>query len=470
MTDRILTALPARVFAFTLAITLLASCSDIVYRDAEPFVPPPAGAADFLGYSSVTDKKTVCGNCHVGKQAQWEKTAHAGAWETLSTSGASEALCEKCHTVSAMGNNAANENSGWVATKNERYKDVQCESCHGPGLTHVTNPDANTKPLATLAVTPTLTRGCGECHSGQHRPFVEEWSKSKHSRLVVSRATNPSCVGCHEAKGILASWGVKSTFLAESGAEQHLTVTCTVCHDPHDARNKGQLRFPMDVAAVEQNLCMKCHHRRANPDPTSSYGPHSPEGPLLLGEAGWFPPNMEFPPGSLIGSHGSDRNPRLCATCHVNDYTMKDATGKFTFRATGHSFQAIPCVDSTGVPTGAATCEMTARSFRSCTTCHLSEAGARTALLVAEQRIGTLVAEMNALIARIPATEFSTADNRYTTGEGSKFNVALAVKKGSAAHNPFLVEALLLASKKQIAIDYNIRPAGKPAFKLEDGN
>ncbi|HET9438716.1 MAG TPA: multiheme c-type cytochrome [Longimicrobiales bacterium] len=456
-----------RALSLTLLIALAACNDQIVYRDAQLFEQPPAGAADFLGYTSVATKKTVCGNCHVGKQAEWEQTRHAGAWQTLQSSGASQALCEKCHSVSAMGNIATAENVGWPATKNERYQDVQCESCHGPGLTHVMNPDANNKPLATLAVDTALTRGCGECHSGTHRPFAEDWRGSKHARVIVSRATNANCVGCHEAKGILAAWGVKSTFLTEAAPNQHLAVTCPVCHDPHDARNEGQLRFPMDVPVIEQNLCMKCHLRRANPDINSAAGPHSPEGPLLLGEAGWFPPNFAFPPGAIVGSHGSDRNPRLCATCHVNDYQITDpVTGAFSFRATGHSFQAIPCVDANGIPTQSTTCELTERSFRSCTSCHLSEAAARSALSVAETRIDELVTTLNALIARIPTTEFSTTDNRYTTGEGSKFNVALAVKTGSAAHNPFLVEALLRASIKQIGIDYNLTPAGKPLVDL----
>jgi hypothetical protein len=194
----------------------------------------------------------------------------------------------------------------------------------------------------------------------------------------------------------------------------------------------------------------------ATPDLARRHGPHSPEGPLLLGDAGWFPPNFEFPPGALVGSHGSDRNPRLCATCHVNDYQVTDAlTGSFSFRATGHSFQAIPCVDADGMPTGAADCELTQRSFRSCTSCHLTEAAARTALIVANMRITRWPTRSRPARAH-PASEFNAADGRYTTGEGARFNMQLAQKKGSSAHNPFLVEALLIASIRQIEIDYGI--------------
>jgi predicted CXXCH cytochrome family protein len=446
------------------------ACSDqIVYRDRESaFEPPPTAAADFLGYSNVDAKRTTCGNCHAGKQAQWQQTAHASAWYTLRNSGTAGPACEGCHSVSSLGNSLTTENVGWAATKSTRYQDVQCESCHGPGLKHVINPDLpSNRPLASLAVATTPARGCAECHSGSHRPFAEEWGGSRHARVVVSRATNASCVGCHEAKGILLAWGIKSTFVEESAPNEHMAVTCTVCHDPHDKRNPAQLRFRMDVPALEANLCMKCHYRRAQPEVASSSGPHSPQGPLLLGEAGWVPPNFQYPPGSLVGSHGTDRNPKLCATCHVSSYVLNDPrTGALSFRATGHSFQATPCVNTTtGVPTGAATCEDTQRSFRACTSCHLTEGAARTALSVARLRLARLAEEVAALIPRIPASEFSTTDNRISTGEGARFNMQLAQERGSAAHNPFLVEALLLASIKQIEIDYRIRPSATLAIE-----
>jgi predicted CXXCH cytochrome family protein len=458
MSDRTRRAVSRAVLVFLVAA--VTGCGEqIVFRDRPLFEDPPAGAGNFLGYSAVETRQTVCGNCHIGKQRQWQRTAHATAWSTLAASAAARAMCEGCHSVSSLGNVATEPSVGWVGTGNARYRDVQCESCHGPGLTHVLNPDAvGTKPLAPLAVGTDLTRGCGECHSGAHRPFAEEWSSSRHARVVGTRGTNPACVSCHEARGVLEAWGVKSTFMEEGASTEHMAITCAVCHDPHDARHPGQLRFALDQPDVERNLCMKCHHRRAEPAVNSAQGPHSPQGPLLLGDAGWRPPGFEYPPGALVGSHGSDRNPRLCATCHVVDYQVRDAlTGAFEFRATGHSFQAIPCVDGQGVPTGAADCGLAERSFRSCTGCHLTEDAARFALERGRVRIARLVAEIQPLIARIPSSEFNTTDNRISTGEGARFNMQLALERGSAIHNPFLVEALLIASIRQIEIDYGIK-------------
>ncbi len=57
-------------------------------------------------------------------------------------------------------------------------------------------------------------------------------------------------------------------------------ITCAVCHDPHGSENSGSLRFPIDDPTLENNLCMKCHARRFEPDLTSNTsGPHAPAGP-----------------------------------------------------------------------------------------------------------------------------------------------------------------------------------------------
>jgi predicted CXXCH cytochrome family protein len=465
----------ARSWGVALALGFFGmACGDeIVYRDRPVYPAVPAGAGGFLGFSSTTDSRTVCGNCHSGKQAQWLTTRHAKAWTSLKNSGQQKPECEACHAVSAMGNASTDATAGWVATKQDRYQNVQCESCHGPGLTHVNNPDINTnKPLASIVVSSGLTSGCGECHSGAHRPFAEDWAASRHALAPGTRGTNASCVACHEAKGILAAWGVTTNYIEATSTAGNIPVTCVVCHDPHNLKNPRQLRYPVDSPSLETNLCMKCHYRRSQPEVASSSGPHSPQGPTLLGEAGWFPPNFQYPSGTLVATHGSDKNPRLCAGCHVTAYQVSDkVTGAFTFRATGHSFKPIPCVDAQGIPTTQTTCEITARSFRSCTTsgCHGSENAARSALTVARTRTDRLVAQIGSLLpttagglpgtgTRIPVTEFSTTDNRISTGEGARFNMQLAQQAGAVPHNPFLVEALLLASLRQIEIDYALRP------------
>jgi hypothetical protein len=114
------------------------------------------------------------------------------------------------------------------------------------------------------------------------------------------------------------------------------------------------------------------------------------------------------------------------------------------------------------VPTGARDCPRAERRYESCVGagCHVSATSARGLHTFAEdQRIDPLIAQLDGLLARIPASEFSSTDGRYTTAEGSKFNSSLAKSPGAVVHNPFLIEALLRASIEQIRRDYGITPA-----------
>jgi predicted CXXCH cytochrome family protein len=449
-------------------LLLFASCVDTerVIVEAPVFDDPPVGAAGFLGYANQQSSQPVCGNCHVGKYGEWRGTQHAQAWTDLQGSGHSQAACEGCHSVNALGN-ASTASGGYTATSDARYHDVQCESCHGPGLQHTTNPDAS-QPLASIEVGTDLTNGCGECHTGVHNPFVEEWAASRHGNRGTHQQEEAACVSCHEARGVFAAWGIKADYIEKEETEP-IPITCAVCHDPHDATNPGQLRFPIDVADVEQNLCMKCHHKRAVPEVENSRGAHSPQGPLLLGtDVGWIPPDFSYENGQIVATHGTERNPRLCAGCHVNRYEVTDpATGDFVFNSTGHLFKPIPCLDAQGLPSADTTCTIQQRSFKACTAsgCHGTESTARSVLLVARARIADLVSALNALLAQVPASELNTTDGRISTAEGAKFNAGLAAQAGSAIHNPFLIEALLTASIKQVEEDYGLLA---PAIVLEN--
>jgi hypothetical protein len=454
-----------------------------VYRDAPLFRNPPAGAAGFIGYDDEATKTTVCGNCHVGQQQRWETTAHADAWATLQNSGHSQAVCEGCHTVNPKGNPVDAETGGYLGTNDARYHDVQCESCHGPGLTHIENPDAS-QPLASIKVGLTLTSGCGECHNGTHHPFVEEWSMSKHARVnpsvLANIARDPAhyteCLACHSAQGALEAWGIDADYIEKGAAPaEQEPIVCALCHDPH-GRKPGaspiekQLRFPIDVPSQVENLCVKCHHKRSEPDidpaTQNSRGPHSPEGPLLLGEdVGFWFGEIPYDGSTIVGSHGPGGNPKLCATCHVSRFTVNDpASGNFSFQVTGHLFRAIPCIDqATGKPTTDNTCQVSARTFQACTGsgCHQTESAARSAMLLAETRIDNLAAQLKSMIDVVRATEIKSTDGKWTVAEGADFNYQLATKTGSVVHNPFLIEALMNASIQAMRDTYALPvPAG----------
>jgi predicted CXXCH cytochrome family protein len=447
--------------AALIAIAASAACVDenVTFPDRDNLARLAAAAGGFLGYSQPAAKLTVCGNCHVGQQQRWETTAHAGAWSTLAASPGAQAFCEGCHTLSERGNELTGENAGWLAVRDPRLQDVQCESCHGPGVAHVRNPSA-VVPHASIQAAVGGNDGCGECHSGAHHPFVEEWTESRHGRVQTAAVQRAECRGCHGAQYALQTLDPEANY-DERGSDAPIAITCAICHDPHGAEHEGQLRLSISVPSEEENLCMRCHQKRGQPDPTTFRGPHAPEGPLLLGDAGWWPPNMPLEPGERIATtHGSIANPRLCAGCHVNRITVEDALTGQTMTTAGHLFQATPCLDEQGRPTSARDCAEEQRSFQTCATsgCHASESAARNALATASARITRLVSQLNAQLAQVPASEFSDSDNIYTTAEGARFNVQLALFPGSVIHNPFLIEALLTASIQQVQREYGIAP------------
>jgi hypothetical protein len=215
---------------------------------------------------------------------------------------------------------------------------------------------------------------------------------------------------------------------------------------------------------------MKCHQRRAEPDQASSRGPHSPQGPMLLGDAGYKPAGFDPDVQAVASTHGSERNPRLCAGCHVNKYTVTDPqTGNLTFQSVGHLFLPIPCLDIEGKPSPDRTCDYstTARTWGACTNsgCHADASAAAAAFASSRQLLDQLTSQIwddangNDTLeaaptdggylsdfAAIPSTEYATGDNHVSPAEGALFNVRMlrsgprelggGVDGSSGVHNP----------------------------------
>jgi predicted CXXCH cytochrome family protein len=487
-----------RVSPALLVAVVAAGCvsEKTVYKERQLYTTPPAQAANFLGYTDTTTKLTVCGNCHVGVQATWIKTKHANAWADLQASGHATASCYPCHTVNSNGN-ATTGDAGYTAVADARYQDVQCESCHGPGLQHVENPDS-TQPIASLAIdtdSTTRTNGCAECHNGVHNPFVEQWSLSKHAGFISQHAaTNAACVECHTGQGALAAWGVTGPYL-EQNSSAPLPIVCGVCHDPHGSPNAHQLRFPINTTSITTHLCARCHNYETSPNGASPYGLHpmAPESQLLTGTAGYFPPNFDISAAdSIIGTHGSSANPTLCATCHLASFQVTDPlTGAFKFQAVGHTFNALPCLDANGEPSGELDCPITttARSWAGCTAsgCHGTPDAARSVLITRLTTVSTLSDTLIAMLTRLDPNldgaggAIDPNDGVLTVAEGAFFNYNLAnwtaqvnsttftnkdvALLGSTVHNPFLLTALLEGSIQAVAAAYpGVASSVSPAY------
>ncbi|MBE0592229.1 MAG: hypothetical protein IH616_07495, partial [Gemmatimonadales bacterium] len=444
---------------------------------------------------------TTCGQCHATLQTEWAETAHSNAWATLQANPGAQEFCEPCHTVSHNGNRAA-EPAGYPTVGDAAaaavYQDVQCESCHGPGLDHLAAPTAS-QPLASGLVSP---GGCGDCHNDVHHPFVEQWSLSKHAiGDGFSHGDNPSCAQCHNGKeALVQQFGVDAPYAnKDDGAV--MPITCIVCHDPHDRTLPGQLRAPLDQGTTD-NLCVTCHNRRSTPA-APFRGPHAAQGPLVLGgDAGWIPPGYEWLVG-LTSSHGDPAtNPRLCATCHVSPYTVSDpASGAFVFHSVGHTFDAIPCVDADSIPIGGS-CIANDRSFKACVACHNAEVTAKYYYLNFLDQLNALLDQTwrdlngNSIIDPAPTdggllpqilqvtgddTELDPSDQVLTTAEGVLYNAQLAATSerpqfldgativggisvsfsghpsaGDGVHNPVFLESLLKASIEYASSFYGL--------------
>lgn len=492
------------------AIMGASACSDsnIVYQDREAFNPPADSVSGMLGYYSIADKQTTCGNCHADTQAEWIETAHASAWEDLQASGHASDVCEGCHTVNEYGN-LLTAASGWHAVKDSTYLDVQCESCHGPGNAHVGGP-ASTQPLASIAADTAATNGCGECHNGEHHPFVEQWAMSKHgSGSSFSYAGGRSgCNACHSAQGALVQqFNSNADYLEKDG--DPLPIVCVVCHDPHGGPFEAQLRAPV-AEDNPRGLCLVCHNRETVPT-AGTRGAHAAQGPLVLGEdVGWWPDGFEWLNG-LTGSHGDvEVNEGLCATCHVAMFEVTDeATGAFVFQSVGHTFDAIACLDAEGIPT-TEECTNDERDFSACASCHLSEGAAQVLYENFKDTLNLLLDQIwvdtdgNEILDPAPTDagvlplilqvtgndkEIDRSDTLFTSAEGILYNAQLAAthdrelfldgstividqgtglpdtvsfsahfSSGNGVHNPPFLEALLKASI-QHAIDFYGLPA-----------
>lgn len=498
----------ARWLATALVVTALAACTNdrIVYKTRAPFNPPPDGS--FLGYFDVGTKQTTCGNCHVGVQANWVSTKHSEAWVDLQASGHASGSCNGCHSVSELGNDAG-QPAGYSIKADSAYHDVQCESCHGAGFTHVQSPTALNEPLASMQADTTGTNGCGACHTGNHEPFVDQWIQSAHGsgEALSHTAGNVSCTPCHEGQGAMTvKFGVTGNF-AEKGSTTPLHITCVVCHDPHGGPNEGQLRRSISTPTTD-NLCVTCHSRSGTPPwgvaavGGTARGAHGAQGLLVIGQnIGWFPPNFAYDTTLIVSSHGTEANPRLCATCHVAQTTVTDKlTGAFQFQSVGHLFDAIPCLDATGIPVPGS-CAVTQRDFSACSNgaCHIGgPTTARAAYLTVIANLNNLLNQLwndtnanatidatdtgvlPAMVARGTAADSAALNfgsNVTTTAKGALWNAALAatddkayflggkvygrtfathMASGNGVHNPFLLQALLSSSIDAVRTEYGL--------------
>ena len=356
-----------------------------------------AGATD-TGYTY--GQEGVCLTCHndtfaINMFTPWYATAHAKIF-TLGVTGGDGTRgtgCLNCHTV---GYDRGTDNGGfddlasstsWVfPTRNAsawtnmvanfpavaQLANIQCENCHGPQASqgHMT-----TGPLGEIASNNTFASDrisysaelCATCHaSGTGHNLYSQWNSasaegfghSNRSRAIASGKSS-HCGRCHGAQGftvyvdqleagvvgsiddVTVPAGAK--FLSSISAANVEPVTCTACHDPHDATNPNQLRVFGDTALLPSGfqmtgvgkgaLCITCHNSRNGArtgsktatylhedgetynggNPTGWSAPHQAcQSDVFAGRNAYFMGSGSLP---QISRHAAVEDP--CVGCHM---------------------------------------------------------------------------------------------------------------------------------------------------------
>lgn len=138
------------------------------FKDLLP-KPVAEGQAHYVGVE-------VCSNCHVEERAFWDGTPHSKAYSTLERQFKEFNLeCVGCHVT------GYDQPGGSTVTHVDKLKNVQCETCHGPGSRHVENP----VDKALIVASPPKTLCAPQCHHPPHVP--QGWSADEAWPKIIGK-------------------------------------------------------------------------------------------------------------------------------------------------------------------------------------------------------------------------------------------------------------------------------------------
>ncbi|HEV3254128.1 MAG TPA: DmsE family decaheme c-type cytochrome [Candidatus Acidoferrales bacterium] len=277
---------------FSIALTLAAPAGAQQDKPAPP-APPAAAESPYAG-------SDTCKTCHEEVFNSWEKSPH---WKIT--------LLKENH-VAGHG----------------------CESCHGPGAAHASDPGDATKIFSFNKATPEkVNEHCLDCHAKdtEHANAV----RSVHARNKVS------CIDCHSPHHAATEQFLLVKTQPQLCYTCHLAkrpqfempfhhrvneglVQCTDCHNPHGTVRPNQLRS----SAAQDVPCFKCHTDKQGPfvfehevvkveGCQTCHTPHGSPNPHLLKLS-----NVNL----------------LCLSCHTTSFA--NAPGAPSFHNQSAQFQA----------------------------------------------------------------------------------------------------------------------------------
>lgn len=172
--------------------------------------PGKSGSADYLNQLNFA-------NARLGKDAGW--VSYQPGADKLPNN------CGECHSTGYStwpADTHQDELPGIVGTWNE--PGVQCESCHGPGSLHVSNPQG--------------------------------------IRMLIDRSSQ-ACLTCHasDSEMVITNGLIDHTdAFGDLPAGKHTTLACLDCHDPH----MGVVQLRQAQKPTTKTTCADCHWQQAS--------------------------------------------------------------------------------------------------------------------------------------------------------------------------------------------------------------
>ena len=270
---------------------------------------------------------------------------------------AGSARCESCH-VQAGGNFAHTIHRGVTLKLDGTDEQVEgCETCHGPGAAHSTDPldPAGIIRFSAQSAQPVPEQNarCLACHDGGARIH---WTNSVHERHDIA------CSDCHNPmarlsrRGLQANVNINETCFAchrqqrsEFNRRSHMPlpegkISCIDCHAPH-----GGVTEPLLRTVRLNDTCFECHAEKRGPfvwehapvreDCTNCHLPHGSNHDMLLNaprpmlcqqcHSQLGHPNDLQTRANLAGRLRPDARliGRSCSNCHVNIHGSNHPSG-----------------------------------------------------------------------------------------------------------------------------------------------
>jgi ribosomal protein L40E len=131
--------------------------------------------------------------------------------------------CGACHTTGYRTSGNQDDLPGFVGSWEQ--EGVRCEACHGPGGSHILNPQGVSMQVERDA------EACGKCHVDKKIEVVDA------------------------ADGFIVS----NEQYGELFQSKHIVMNCVICHDPHS----GVVQLEAADQPTSRTTCENCHYEQA---------------------------------------------------------------------------------------------------------------------------------------------------------------------------------------------------------------